>query len=241
MGHNVNCSYQPIPKRVAGVKRAVQVAVGEDHTIVLTTCSIPNLPLQDYIGSQPCKYSNGLKSKNGVQFSYLNSDGDREMHYDSDVESEVEESSAKSQVVTPPSIVTSNCLPTLKQCCERKLAMLVDAKTSPIFYALADTFAAHDLKKYCREFISRNFDAVLTQAKPHDLDLMIKDLNIKQILQNVELKMKDEFINLSLPNVQSGHCLTSVGSLSPNLTIPIACAVPQLSKKNYVKEKVDLF
>ena len=38
---------QLLPKRVLGVKRAVGVAVGDDHTLVLTAASLPPLPLSD--------------------------------------------------------------------------------------------------------------------------------------------------------------------------------------------------
>ena len=36
--------YQPTPKRVVGIKRAVRVALGSDHTLVLLAASVPPLP-----------------------------------------------------------------------------------------------------------------------------------------------------------------------------------------------------
>ncbi len=44
-----NCRFQPVPKRVMGIKRAVQVAIGENHTLVLTAASLPPLPHFDKI------------------------------------------------------------------------------------------------------------------------------------------------------------------------------------------------
>ncbi len=38
-------SYEPLPKRVPGLKRAVKVSAGEDHTLVITRTSLPELPL----------------------------------------------------------------------------------------------------------------------------------------------------------------------------------------------------
>lgn len=37
-------NYQPIPKLVEGVKRAVSVAAGGDYTLVLTSASVPPMP-----------------------------------------------------------------------------------------------------------------------------------------------------------------------------------------------------
>jgi hypothetical protein len=37
-------NYQPIPKLVDGVKRAVSVAAGGDYTLVLTSASVPPMP-----------------------------------------------------------------------------------------------------------------------------------------------------------------------------------------------------
>ena len=40
-------NYQPIPKLVEGVKRAVSVAAGGDYTLVLTSASVPPMPFAD--------------------------------------------------------------------------------------------------------------------------------------------------------------------------------------------------
>ena len=53
-------SYQPIPKLVGGVKRAVSVAAGGDYTLVLTSASVPDLPFQNLILSNENSLS-GLK------------------------------------------------------------------------------------------------------------------------------------------------------------------------------------
>ena len=50
LGHGAG-SYQPVPKRVVGVKRAVQVASGDDHTVVLIAASLPPLPHADVMAS----------------------------------------------------------------------------------------------------------------------------------------------------------------------------------------------
>ena len=38
-------NYQPVPKKVPGVKQAIGVSAGEDHTLVLTGTTLPKLPL----------------------------------------------------------------------------------------------------------------------------------------------------------------------------------------------------
>ena len=42
-------SYQPIPKLVGGVKRAVSVAAGGDYTLVLTSATVPDMPFSDKV------------------------------------------------------------------------------------------------------------------------------------------------------------------------------------------------
>jgi Regulator of chromosome condensation (RCC1) repeat len=44
-------NYQPIPKLVEGVKRAVSVAAGGDYTLVLTSASVPPMPFISAHGS----------------------------------------------------------------------------------------------------------------------------------------------------------------------------------------------
>lgn len=48
LGHGYG-KYQPVPKRVLGVKRAIAVAAGEDHTLVLQAAFVPPLPLADLV------------------------------------------------------------------------------------------------------------------------------------------------------------------------------------------------
>ena len=39
--------YQPIPKLIGGIKRAVSVAAGSDYTLVLTSATVPAMPFND--------------------------------------------------------------------------------------------------------------------------------------------------------------------------------------------------
>jgi alpha-tubulin suppressor-like RCC1 family protein len=43
LGHGSG-KFQPVPKRVVGVKRAIAVAVGDEHTLVLQSANVPTLP-----------------------------------------------------------------------------------------------------------------------------------------------------------------------------------------------------
>jgi len=44
-------NYQPVPKKVPGVKQAIAVSAGEDHTLVLTGTTLPKLPLHNLYDS----------------------------------------------------------------------------------------------------------------------------------------------------------------------------------------------
>lgn len=51
VGPDGGSCYQPVPKRVNGVKRAVRVSAGEDHTLVLSSLTMPSLPLGEVLTS----------------------------------------------------------------------------------------------------------------------------------------------------------------------------------------------
>lgn len=135
LSHNSNTIYQPIPKRVQGIKRAVKVAAAEDHTIVLTSFAIPRLPLTSFVQDQVIRSNDGNESS---------SDSDSDS--DSDEENGGNDVSKKGHVRYPCNI------PTLKQLCERRLASMVDSRTLPFYFEIADSCNATLLKSFCEEY-----------------------------------------------------------------------------------------
>lgn len=76
LGHGKGSSYAPVPKRVMGVKRAVQVACGENHTLVLLSAAMPPLPLDDIVTTTTSTKNDG-KSTDMAYSSNTNSKGNR--------------------------------------------------------------------------------------------------------------------------------------------------------------------
>lgn len=165
LGSNQNSSYEPIPKRVCGIKQATNVATGEDHTLVVASYVVPQLPLQEF-------YTNSIS--NGID---VNEEIVDEIEDEDEIHSEVE---SKEHLVVN--------IPTLKEFCERRIAQMTDVKLSPLIFTFAEVNLANNLKIFAYEFIKLNFDAVLTQAKPNDLDLMIQDFNINSIVSRILMK-----------------------------------------------------
>lgn len=65
LGHGSG-SYQPIPKVVGGVKRAVSVAAGGDYTLVLTSAYVPEMPFSDII----CNTVDGVSRNQNLHQNY---------------------------------------------------------------------------------------------------------------------------------------------------------------------------
>jgi inhibitor of Bruton tyrosine kinase len=126
-------SYQPIPKRVGGVKRASRIAIGEDHTLILTICTRPSLPVESFIQQSIEPTTNN--------------------HLHAEEVEEDEEDEARI-FAEPVKLALPVAIPTLKQFCERKLSQMAESKYMPMLYAIAETFAASDLKAYCHQYMA---------------------------------------------------------------------------------------
>lgn len=146
--------YQPTPKRVVGIKRAVRVAAGADHTIVLVTASLPPLPYMDTsfstVNSQLCVgpiAALRTPSDSSVEVPV----NDEEVNEDSVgggqlITHEDDTSSIQAMSVTPLS---------LKQICEQQVADCVHLRNVLTTLSFAEFYDCQGLSLYCVDFILR--------------------------------------------------------------------------------------
>lgn len=177
LGHG-NVNFQPVPKRVIGVKRAVSVACGANHTLVLLSATMPLLPLS----AQPpalLKRDATPVSLSGLSSSDSDSDSDDDDTHlsepDPQFEEHAESEPATSLAVGLPELYSA---PTLKQLCERSLAQSVNIKNAISLLAHAEILDANLLAAFCVQFIECNFDAILVSSKPSDLDVLMTDVDL---------------------------------------------------------------
>ena len=128
--------YQPIPKRVVGIKKAIKVACGDYHTMVLTSYYMPALPHPEIDISEDAEE----ELSDCPEDSNRNADSD-----ENDFESD--------NVVLNSTGVVVRDAPTLKQLAERSLASFVDCRSVFPLMDAAEALNAPHLASYCSSFL----------------------------------------------------------------------------------------
>jgi len=156
LGHGEG-KYQPVPKRIVGIKRAVKVSASVDHTLVLTVASVPPLP----------------HSNSAFQAQTAGSSATEDVVCEND------------SIVDSSNRATHSPL-RLKQLCEQTIARSVNRRNVIDVLSVAEHFDAQQLALFCVNFILRNLDAILAQhvrssstlkvSVWSDLDLLIADI-----------------------------------------------------------------
>lgn len=153
LGHG-EATFQPVPRRVVGIKRAVQVATSADHTLVLCAASVPKHP----------------------HFEKVISD---EIVVDASAPEDEEKRTSRDTTTVSTSPDGQVCYSeplTLLQSCEATLAKTVDIVNVAQMLEYATILGAPDLALFCSRFILMNLDAVLTQNRLSDLDILISEI-----------------------------------------------------------------
>ena len=184
---DVNSTFQPVPRRVVGIKRAVQLASGADHTIVLCSASLPPLPFQS--GPHEDVISSGSENSSGQMVPAVKED-------------------EKSQPYSNAAKILS-----LKSMCELTLADSVDIGNVAHMLEIASTFDARELISYCSSFILKNLDGVLMQCRPNDLDILIEDtLEMHRFRRSSSLARSDSQASLSGDGLRGSKCRARSGT-----------------------------
>lgn len=127
-------SYQPIPQKIGGVKRAVGVSAGEDHTLVLVSCHLPPLPLNDT-----------LYPKKEVVVAVNNHEEEEAFILSTDL-------FVKSESSAPVFPVLS-----LKDICQRHVADFVNNKNAIAALVFAERYDAPLLATYTLQYIELSY------------------------------------------------------------------------------------
>lgn len=189
--------YQPIPKRVIGIKRAVSVAVGEDHTLVITAASVPRLPYQDIIDESLCEQIESAEPIDpNNSFCFENDDAViQDDKIDDNTETEL----------------FYKYVPSLQSLCEREVAKGVDTRNVISLLSYAEDSCCLELATFCSEFIVRNLDAILVQNRQSDLELLAGGLadNLSAIKcrsrgGSIDRQFKQSIADGDLPRSRSG-------------------------------------
>lgn len=197
-----NSRFQPVPKRVMGIKRAVQVAIGENHTLVLTAASLPPLPHFDKICDTEVK---GITD---------------------DIDNEPDDYIECEKCVKLNTEVAEDCIswvsmPTLTELCERTLAKCITYKTMIQILSVAESLECKSLLTFCFNFVQRNLDAIMVQSRQCDIETLLEKLDCSS---NCSLQLKNSFINRTIRSDSFDHLFsefslqrgTSIGSDSGN-------------------------
>ena len=196
LGHG-HGSWQPVPKRVVGLKRGIKVAAGPEHTVVLLSASSPALPhphadlkaVQTRLAAAGCGRTSDEdededegESRSPSPFSVgSSSEGNGDLFAIDDVDALMplfhgrghdEEKSRKGASASLPAMLV---LPTLKELCERAIAAQVDMRNAISVLAHSEALNSRELAGYCVEFVQRNLDGILVAGRPADLDFLLED------------------------------------------------------------------
>jgi len=197
LGHGQG-SWQPVPKRVVGLKRGIKVAAGPEHTVVLLSASSPALPhphadlkeVQARLAAAVSGRANDEdeeedegESRSPSPFSVgSSSEGDGDLFAIDDVKAlmplfhggghDKKKSNKGGLASSLPALIV---LPTLKELCERAIAAQVDMRNAISVLAHAEALDSRELAGYCVEFVQRNLDGILVAGRPADLDFLLED------------------------------------------------------------------
>jgi hypothetical protein len=160
-------SFEPLPKRVAGIKRAVSVAAGEDHTLVVISTTLPPLPLAELY------YLHDDRVENDLRVSRFRDDYQEDDGSDSDLDDRyalqfIKTDLAKSNEigligdegvfenenhVSDTQRMCVRSVPTLKDICQRQLASSLDLQSSLTGLLLGEGYDAPLLRDYSGAYL----------------------------------------------------------------------------------------
>ena len=131
--------HQPLPQRVVGLKNAVAVSAGENHTLVLIATSIPRLPYADCI---PAVEQKRVTVPTSMSRPQLLDFRDKYQFSDDDAPVAIEG-------ITP--------IPSLQQLCINKVAQSITMRNVVSAMVLAEQIYCKSLVKFCVCMMLRYF------------------------------------------------------------------------------------
>ncbi|GBG63273.1 hypothetical protein CBR_g37359 [Chara braunii] len=144
----------PHPVRIPGLHQAVDLSMGESHSIAICTLSIPAYALIEHV-----------EGELGDLAQRLDGPGEADSEGDFKFEDATQEGLCPGRKV--PIFCGGRELPSLKEICEEVIAKtMVEPKNVLLMLELADSLGAHNLKHYCEMLVLKNLDYVLSISAP---------------------------------------------------------------------------
>jgi hypothetical protein len=143
---------------VPGIRRAVAVTAGPDHTIVLTAAALPPLPLADHpMFEHRCRETGRLLEESvehavhtAKEVTSAEAD-DEGTQRDGTPEVAAEDKAADDDSTA----ADESGVPSLFALCQRQLAKTVTAKTAVCALMCAEQVSATELERYCVSYLQR--------------------------------------------------------------------------------------
>jgi alpha-tubulin suppressor-like RCC1 family protein len=162
LGHK-GTKYQPTPKRVAGVFRALDVKVSREHTALLLGTTFPSLP-------SPVSVNVNVNVNVGLSSSLHQYPSDN----NSNARRGVPDATGTDTDKLLPVLVRVP-VPSLQALCERAVASQMDLFNAIPTLLTAERLHAQGLVTYGAKFIQHNLDGVLALAKQRHLDTLLDE------------------------------------------------------------------
>lgn len=166
-------SYEPVPSAVPGIRRAVAVAVGPHHSLVLTAAALPDLPLAAHpVYAHYCPQTGRVRADVTAHTETMDAN-DSEVAALEEVEDPLVFASASASATREGFLTEEDAqendqederekeedaietVPTLFAFCQRQLAKSITAKTVVSALLCAEQVSATLLEEYCTAYLQR--------------------------------------------------------------------------------------
>jgi hypothetical protein len=147
---------------VPGIRRAVAVTAGPDHTIVLTAAALPPLPLADHpMFEHRCRETGRLLEEAVEPASHAAKEvtaaeaDDEGTQRDGTPEVAADDATNDKTPDDDGTAADESGVPSLFALCQRQLAKTVTAKTAVCALMCAEQVSATELERYCVSYLQR--------------------------------------------------------------------------------------
>ena len=147
-------NYLPVPKKVYGIKRAVRVSAGEDYTLVLLSCTVPNVgshSSSSEITSSVVDLHQVEEEEEFVHSTSAAGDGADAFFLNSPSVQE----STPSSLLPEEGAFNGKEIPSLQTMCQQVLCQSIDLKNILAALSFSERISARSLFSYCLQFIAK--------------------------------------------------------------------------------------
>eukprot|EP01038_Epipyxis_sp_PR26KG_P012214 gene12214-16363_t len=225
--------YQPVPKKISGIKRAIHVSAGDDYTIVTVCISVPASLIANHVYNDDTSYEK----------LDVNNDNDNDTDSDENEQLNINKDNliTNHTKISSTQVMTFSSVPSLYNLCQNSISKLVNVKNAIQALQMAEMYNCSLLIMYCEEFIRRNFDAILVLTKAADIDKYIESLgwsNLrsfvtkdKHVSTSIPVVSQNTFLNMSDRTSKQADVIETNKSQELNTTLDVHKSIRSIKKK----------